>query len=116
MDFPLVYVIVINWNGYDDTVECLLSLFKMDYPNYRIVVVDNGSVDDSLRLENFSDRITLLKSETNLGYAGGNKLGMRHALANGIEYVGLWNNDTVVPPDALAKLVTGAINGRIGVA
>jgi len=114
MDYPLVYIVVLNWNGYEETAGCLSSLFKMDYPNYRIVVVDNGSMDDSLaRLQIFADRITLLKSETNLGYTGGNNLGARHALANGAEYVWFLNNDTVIPSDGLTKLVACAMEGQI---
>jgi len=48
MDFPKVAIIVLNWNGWKDTIECLESVFRIDYPNYQVIVVDNGSTDDSV--------------------------------------------------------------------
>lgn len=45
---PLIYIILLNWNSWVDTIECLESLFRNDYPNYRVVVCDNNSMDDSM--------------------------------------------------------------------
>src|SRR5215210_5475186 len=60
---PLVYIIILNWNGWKDTIECLESLQQLDYPNFRAVVVDNGSSDDSLhRIERWASGDELVES------------------------------------------------------
>ena len=114
---PLVYVIVLNWNAWEDTIECLSSLQKLDYPNYVTVVVDNGSTDGSEdRIREAHPSITILQTGENLGFAGGNNVGIRYALERGAEYVWLLNNDTVVDPKALGSLVEEALsNTCIGV-
>lgn len=106
MSDNLVYIIVLNWNGRDDTRECLLSCRKTTYGNYRILVVDNGSTDGSeafLRGE-FPD-VEFLQTGENLGFAGGNNRGIDYALARGAKYVWLLNNDTIIAPEALTELV-----------
>lgn len=126
-----VYIILVNWNGWQDTVECLESLLLLEYPDFRIVVCDNGSSDGSLQeIKNWADRLeiryvdlqraeaeagslphddpklTLIRNGENLGFAGGNNVGLRNALARGDGgYYWLLNNDTVVEPDALTHLV-----------
>jgi len=104
---PLVFIVILNWNGWRDTHACLASLTGLDYPNYRVVVVDNASEDGSEeRLRALHPELTLLQSGANLGFAGGNNVGLRYALAGGAEYVWLLNNDTLVEADALTQLVT----------
>ena len=106
---PSVYVIVLNWNNYPYTLGCLASLEKLDYPNYHIIVVDNGSTDDSVRrIRNAYPSVTLLKIEGNVGFAGGNNVGIRYALEQGADYVWLLNNDTRVDPNALTAMVSVA--------
>jgi GT2 family glycosyltransferase len=102
-------VIVLNWNGIDDTLECLRSLARVDYPACEIVVVDNGSRTSPRQtiLEEFP-AVTYLETGRNLGYAGGNNVGMRHALRRGHDYVLVLNNDTVVEPDVLRRAVAVA--------
>jgi GT2 family glycosyltransferase len=114
---PLVYVIVLNWNAWEDTIECLSSLQKLDYPNYVTVVVDNGSTDGSEdRIREARPSITILQTGENLGFTGGNNVGIRYALERGAEYVWLLNNDTVVDPKALGSLVEEALSDtRIGI-
>jgi GT2 family glycosyltransferase len=103
---PRVSIIILNWNSYDVTLECLLSLRRIDYPNLEIVLVDNGSVDDSpARLLENVPEIRLIKNATNLGFAGGCNVGMRDAFHRGTDYVLLLNNDTIVAPDFLSQLV-----------
>lgn len=105
----LVYVIILNWNGWRDTAVCLDSLQELHYPNVCTVVVDNGSSDDSeARLRGAYPHVTVLQSGANLGFAGGNNVGIRYALTQGAEYVWLLNNDTYVAPDALDALVARA--------
>ena len=83
---PLVWIVVLNWNGLSDTLACLQSLQQLRYPERRIVVVDNGSTDGSveaLRSARSSIGFELIEAGRNLGYAGGNNLGIRHALEKG---------------------------------
>lgn len=106
MSAPAVFIVVLNWNGWRDTDACLESLKGLDYPNYRVVVVDNASADGSeARLRALHPDVTLLQSGANLGFAGGNNVGLRYALQNGVDYVWLLNNDTLIEPDALTYLV-----------
>lgn len=103
---PLVYVVLLNWNGWRDTDACLKSLTGLSYPNFRVVVVDNASSDSSeARLRELHPDLTLLQSGANLGFAGGNNVGLRYALEHGAAYVWLLNNDTLVERDALGELV-----------
>jgi GT2 family glycosyltransferase len=103
---PRVSIIILNWNSYEVTLDCLLSLRKIDYPNFEIILVDNGSVDGSPEklLENVSE-IRLIRNATNLGFAGGCNVGIRNALRRGTDYLLLLNNDTIVAPDFLTQLV-----------
>ena len=105
-DKPLVYVILLNWNGYQDTIECVESCRKLSYPNFRILIIDNGSTDNSEAIlrERFPD-IELIQTGANLGFAGGNNIGARYANEHGADYVWLLNNDTVVDTEALSALV-----------
>lgn len=106
-----VWIVVLNWNGLSDTLTCLQSLQQLRYPEHRIVVVDNGSTDgsaDALRGARSSTGFELIEAERNLGYAGGNNLGIRHALDNGAEFILILNNDTVVDPLLLDELVGSA--------
>ena len=105
-DMPRVFIIVLNWNGIAHTLECLESLSRLTYPDYEIILVDNGSVDDSVEtVRRRFPWVLLIENEQNLGYTGGNNIGMQHALKQGADYVWLLNNDTVVEPDVLGKLV-----------
>jgi GT2 family glycosyltransferase len=106
MNYPLVYIIVLNWNGLHNTMECLESLTKLDYPNYKVLVVDNGSTDGSqeIILRRHSE-IILIENKENLGYAKGNNTGIKFALKNNADYVWLLNNDTVVDPHALVSMI-----------
>lgn len=129
-----VYIIVVNWNGWNDTIQCLESLLLLEYPDFNVVVCDNASQDDSIqKLCEWGERtfgsasadfqvlsrsvaevvgshvdakFTLVTNAENLGFAGGNNVGLRYAIACGdAEFCWLLNNDTVVVPDALAHLV-----------
>jgi GT2 family glycosyltransferase len=103
---PLVYIVVLNWNGHHETLRCIDALEQQSYPNFRILVIDNGSTDGSAdRLTELGDRITLTVSPENLGYAGGNNLAMRGAFDSGADYVWLFNSDAVAAPDTLSRIV-----------
>ena len=145
-------ILLVNWNGWADTIECLESLFRLDHENFRVIICDNGSEDNSLALikawadgeldlllscgsphkslvsppvhkkipyvvyarqeaevggDPTSDpHLVLIDNQENLGFAGGNNVGLRYLAARGdYDFVWLLNNDTVVAPDALNALV-----------
>lgn len=145
------YIVVLNWNGWRDTIECLESIFRSNYASYAVIVCDNDSIDNSLEnIKAWADGqlvlpdgdsqirqdycspalekpisytcysrqeaeaggrkvdvpLILIQTGANLGFAGGNNVGIRYAQARN-DYAFLWllNNDTVVHPDALAQLV-----------
>lgn len=103
------YAILLNWNGYALTRDCIHSLQTVTTAGLHLVVVDNGSSDGSVaKLRAAFPNITVLESEINLGFAGGVNLGMRHALAAGADYILLLNNDTVVAADFLDQLLAQA--------
>jgi len=85
---PLVYIIVLNWNNPDDTIECLASLELLHTENIVIVVVDNGSTDGSIRLiKTEFPEVMLIETKQNLGFAGGMNVGVCHALEQNAEFV-----------------------------
>ncbi len=102
---PAIYVIILNWNGWQDTLRCLHSLQNVTTP-YQLILVDNGSTDDSIsELRAAFPHLPIIGTGTNLGFAGGNNVGITHALAKGAEYILLLNNDTVVAPTFLQPLL-----------
>jgi len=117
MTHPKVTIVILNWNGLRDTVECLESLKSITYPNYEIIVVDNGSVGNDVKIleEKYSSYAHIIANGRNLGFAAGNNVGIRQALRIGTDYVLVLNNDTVVDPLFLSELVTAAEkDSRIG--
>ncbi len=104
-----VVTVVLNWNGWRDTTKCLSSLQHLRYDNHEVIVVDNGSTDDSAsRIQNEYPAVRLIEAGKNLGFAGGCNLGIRYALTHGANFVWLLNNDTTVDGDALRALVDTA--------
>jgi GT2 family glycosyltransferase len=95
-----IFVIVLNWNGKKDTLECLASLAKITAPPFQTVLVDNGSTDGSVQvIRRAYPRIPIIETGSNLGFAGGNNLGIEWALTKRAEWIFLLNNDTTVAPD-----------------
>jgi len=160
--FPKVVAIVLNWNGWLDTIECVESLLRSSRPPHQIVIVDNGSVDDSIdRICEWVDGllvpehlsevtlgwsyrpypkpiayaqfngpaeafegsgapetpVVLIRTGENLGYAGGNNVGIHYALARfGADYVWILNNDTIVERHALdRKIAVAQMDHQIGI-
>jgi GT2 family glycosyltransferase len=103
---PPVAVIILTWNRVDDVVTCLESFSSLEYPNYEVIVIDNASEDDTVTTvrERFP-WAKLIVNERNLGYVGGNNVGIRYALDNGFHHVFILNSDTKVTPDVLSELV-----------
>lgn len=114
---PLVYAIVLNWNGWRNTLRCLRSLERLDYPNVQVLVIDNGSTDDSEgQIRAARPDQELRQTGENLGYGGGNNVGIEIALRRGADYVWILNNDTELPTDALDVMVESMeADPRIGI-
>lgn len=103
---PLVAIVVLNWNNWRDSVECLESLGRITYPRSWVLLVDNGSTDNSEQiLRTRFPQLEILQTGANRGYAGGNNCGLRRGLEGGADYLGVVNNDVVVEPDFLEPLV-----------
>jgi len=163
-----VGIVILNWNGWRDTIECLESVYQIDYPNYEVIVVDNNSKDNSIekikeycegkikvsskffkykeenkpievieltseevikfkkidkKIESLpsNKKLILIKNSENLGFAGGNNVGIKFALKSDCDFIFLINNDAVVEPNILKKFLNawkelenpGAISGII---
>lgn len=107
---PNVTIILVNYNGLSDTRECLRSLARITYLPYDVIVVDNGSRDkhEAEEMQKSFPGITVIHSDENKGFAGGNNIGIRAAKERGSDYVLLLNNDTVVDPKFLDAMVAVA--------
>ena len=121
-NFSKVYIVLLNFNSYEDTSDCLSSIRDCSYKNLSVIVIDNASKDDSLhRLREQFDECIFIESKNNLGFAGGCNLGLKYALENGCDYALLLNNDTVVKPDFVEHLIeiaeqkdnVGLVGGKI---
>lgn len=101
-----VAIIIVNWNGLELTRACLTSLRKVNSSNFKIILVDNGSEnEEGSRLLRAFPEIHLIQNKLNLGFSGGNNVGIRHALEEGFSHVLLLNNDTEVAPDFLDEML-----------
>jgi GT2 family glycosyltransferase len=119
MTYPKVSIIILNWNGYEDTIECLESLRKISYPNYEIIIVDNASSGDDVHIlrEKYGEYIHVIANDKNSGFPEGCNIGMRYALGDGTDYLLLLNNDVIVDCEFLSKLVEVAQSDQsIGIA
>ncbi len=121
---PRVWIVVLNHNGWQDARECVMSLRGQSAIDRRIIVVDNGSTDESvLRLAEIADgnQVVLLRSDVNRGIAGGNNIGVQYALDGGADFVLILSNDTIAAPDLVDRLLelaaadqrTGAVGAKI---
>jgi len=104
-----VSIIILNWNGKEDTLECLESVQRIDYPNFDTIVVDNGSSDQSvIAIQKEFPEVKVIETGKNLGYAGGNNVGIRYALENGADYILILNNDTIVDSQLFKAFINAA--------
>lgn len=109
----MVSIILINFNNSHDTIDCLESLKTINYPSYNVVVVDNASKEEDYNklsrfIEDnvFSYPLKLIRSNNNLGFAGGNNLGIKYAIENlNPKYFMLLNNDTLVESNLIEELI-----------
>lgn len=113
-----VAIILLNYCGAKDTLECIESLEAIDYKNYEIIIVDNNSPDNSYEIlkQSIGDKHTLIKAESNGGFAKGNNIGINYALKRGCDYVLLLNNDTIVEKDFLSHMIACyESNSKVGI-
>jgi hypothetical protein len=103
---PRVGAVILNWNGGADTLRCIAAAQRVGYSNLRIIVVDNGSTDDSVnRIRASTPGVELITSAVNTGFGAGNNLGIAAAIAQGADYVWIINNDIDFEPGTLTELV-----------
>ncbi len=118
MTSPSVAVIMLNWNGCADTIECIESLKKITYPNFFIVIVDNASSGNDVQQlkDKYGSYVDILAQDRNWGFPEGCNIGMRHAMQKGADYLLLLNNDTIVAPEFMTELVkTAESDEKVGV-
>lgn len=106
-----VAIVVLNWNGIEDTEKCIKSLLLQSHKKFTIIIIDNGSIDNSVtKLEEINElhnNIVLIKNTENKGFAGGVNTGISYAIKNNFDAVALFNNDAVADKDWLAQLIEG---------
>lgn len=105
-----IFIIILNWNGKKDSLECLSSIQKIVHQNFETIVVDNGSTDDSVQeIKKQFPWAILIETGKNLGYAEGNNVGLRYAMAHGADLLLILNNDTIVDPNILSDFAAGFV-------
>ena len=103
---PLVYVLILSWNGREYLEACLQSAVGQSYPNRRVLLVDNASTDGSQEyVQAAFPEVELLVNDMNLGVAGGRNVGIRHALESGADYIAILDNDATADPAWVSELV-----------
>lgn len=121
---PLIYIIILNYNGWKDTLSCIQSILDQDYHNFKIVIVDNHSTDNSFfELTSFItkvdyDKIIIVKSGMNGGFSYGNNVGIRIALDDfECKFIWILNNDTIIKQTTLVHLLNHMTSSqkRIGI-
>jgi len=117
MSHPLIITIILNTNRRDDTLECLESLAQSDYPNSRIIVLDNQSTDGSVAaIQTTFPQVEIISLTENLGYAGNNNVGIQAAIRQGADWVFVLNEDTILSPSCLTEMVAvGESDPQIGI-
>lgn len=108
---PLVYIIIINYNNYEDTIECIESLEKISYENFKILIVDNNSSNDSVnKIKDLFNKYETIQLKNNLGFAGGNNVGIKKAIEYDADFILLLNNDTIVEANFLNEMINSFYN------
>ncbi|HOO78967.1 MAG TPA: glycosyltransferase family 2 protein [Lachnospiraceae bacterium] len=103
---PLVYLLILNYQGLEDTLHCIESIRNIKYDNYRILVLDNASKDGSVEaIKERYPNLEVLEMENNLGYAAANNIGIENAIQAHADYIGLLNNDLLVDENFLTVLI-----------
>lgn len=105
---PKILIIILNWNGKKDTLECLSSIQKISYGNFETLIVDNGSTDGSAAaIKKQFPSVKIIETGQNLGYAEGNNVGMRYGMEQKADFLFILNNDTIVDEAILTRFIEG---------
>lgn len=114
LSLPLVSIIIVNYNGREFLYDCITSTLRQDYDPFEVILVDNASSDMSVAfVEEHFPAVCVIEAGSNLGFAGGNNLGVQHARG---PFIVLLNNDTTVEPGWLQALVEAVVPEYVGVA
>jgi len=109
--FPKIVCVIVNWERPADTIECIHSVLNSNVPELQVLVVDNGSRDDSKeQISRLFPQVTLVSLPQNLGFAGGYNEGIRHALKTDASHIFLLNNDTVIESKTISQLMDSPWN------
>jgi len=110
-----IAVIIINWKKYDLTLNCIDSVLKSSYKNFKIILIDNGSQNSFPDEINKSEKIHVIKNENNEGFSKANNQGIKYSIKNGFDFVLLLNNDTLIKNDLINSLVrqSSTLNQKI---
>jgi len=114
---PLVITIILNTNRKEDTLAALASLSASDYAHHRVIVLDNASEDGSVEaIRRAHPQVEIIELDHNLGYAGNNNIGIQVALDQGADWIFVLNEDTVLAPDCITRLIeVGSADSRVGI-
>lgn len=110
-----VTVVILNFKVKDQTLKCIESIKSSSYHNVEIIVVDNNSQDGIDEVLFDSKDVVFIQTGENLGYTGGNNIGIKHALKEGTDFVFVLNADTVIDKDAIKNLVDSVNQDEIGI-
>jgi GT2 family glycosyltransferase len=120
---PLVYINILHWRGVDHTRRCIESVLKLKYDNFKILLIDNGSLNEETKplLQLDTERLLWLRLPENKGFSGGHNAGIKVALEHNADFIWLLNNDATVETDCLGKLIqiaqkedrVGALNAAV---
>ena len=115
LDKPSLAIIIINWKKYELTRNCINSVEKSSFKNFKIILIDNESQNDFSDEINTNDKIHIIKNKNNEGFARANNQGIKYSLKNGFDYVLLLNNDTVIKNNLLELLIkqSNTLNQKI---
>jgi GT2 family glycosyltransferase len=112
--WPKIYLCMLNWNGKQHLEYAIQSILSTEYPTYELVIVDNASTDGSVAyVEQTFPQIKIILNQKNLGWAGGNNVGIRDALQRGFDWIVLINNDILIDPRWLREAVRAAASDRM---
>jgi hypothetical protein len=106
---PKVTAVILNYNGYTDTIRCIRKLKQNTYTKLDIIVIDNNSSDNSVPHLRKEKGIVLIENKSNLGFTGGNNIGIKYALNNLSDYILLLNNDTIPDSNFVGNIVQSAL-------
>lgn len=113
-----INIIILNWNGWADTINCINSIQDIDsVVSCKIIVIDNNSSDDSVtHIKKACPEVELIQNDSNLGFGGGCNVGLMHSINDKVDFAWLLNNDTIVNTDSLQELVnTAKVDPHIGI-